>query len=303
MEEIKSEKFKLIGIKTKSHFLISDNVEGERYFYSRIKDLLFDGEKAKKTYHSDWYELAKEPTVIEEQVSAKKINQRYELKEGFQESELTPQVIFKSYIDEDSEFYEVKGLYEFKFDEEPQTNKIIDFEINVIEEIDGDLELDRQDFQLKHSLLDRILTHPLLLQTKPCSLTKEDSYKIIRNHVKANIDPKYARVTSDYDFCFTVHKVLELYQPYEYEVNINKMFKRRKPKFEKRMQKTREVEIYNVAPKPYQNYNVVEPFSGENLTDLKANIKAYLDELMEKINEPLVECKCCKGKGVILNEN
>lgn len=38
---------------------------------------------------------------------------------------------------------------------------------------------------------------------------------MIRSYVKDNIDKKeQARVTSDYDFCFTVRKLIEL-KPYE----------------------------------------------------------------------------------------
>ncbi|MBE1868631.1 MULTISPECIES: hypothetical protein [Bacillus] len=294
---------KLIGIKTSNCFLVSDNIEGKRYFHSQLDELLFDGKRASETYKSDWFKLDKEPRVIEKQLPAKKINHRYELKEGFQESELTPKVIKDSYIGEDSEYYEVKGLYDLKFEEVPQQNQKIEFEMNVIEEIDGELKLQSQNFNLNYNLLDRIQTHPMLLETKPCYLSHEESYKIIRNHIKANINPKFARITSDYDFCLTVVKVLELYKPHEYIVDLNAMYKRRKPKLEKRFQTKREVEIYNVAPKAYQSYPIVEPFSGKDVEDLKSNIKKFLDDLMAKINEPLVECKCCKGRGVILNEN
>ncbi|AOL97893.1 hypothetical protein BS16045_02176 [Bacillus subtilis] len=294
---------KLIGIKTNNCFLVSDNIESKRYFNSQLVELLFDGKRATETYKSDWFKLDKEPSVIEKQMPAKKINHRYELKEGFQETDLTPQVINVSYIDEESEYYEVKGLYELKFEEVPQQNEKIEFEMNVIEEIDGELKLKSHNFNLNYNLLDRIQTHPMLLETKPCYLSREESYKIIRSHIKANINPKFARITSDYDFCLTVVKVLELYKPHEYVVDINLMHKRRKPKLEKRFQTKREVEIYNVAPKAYQSYSIVEPFSGKDVEDLKSNIKKFLDDLMAKINEPLVECKCCKGRGVILNEN
>ncbi|MGP3749700.1 hypothetical protein ACTWKA_21860 [Bacillus sp. 3A_MP1] len=294
---------KLIGIKTNNCFLVSDNIESKRYFNSQLDELLFDGKRATETYKSDWFKLDKEPSVIEKQMPAKKINHRYELKEGFQETDLTPQVINVSYIDEESEYYEVKGLYELKFEEVPQQNEKIEFEMNVIEEIDGELKLQSHNFNLNYNLLDRIQTHPMLLETKPCYLSREESYKIIRNHIKANINPKFARITSDYDFCLTVVKVLELYKPHEYVVDINLMHKRRKPKLEKRFQTKREVEIYNIAPKAYQSYPIVEPFSGKDVEDLKSNIKKFLDDLMAKINEPLVECKCCKGRGVILNEN
>ncbi|MEC2062653.1 hypothetical protein [Bacillus inaquosorum] len=294
---------KLIGIKTNNCFLVSDNIEGKRYFYSKLDELLFDGKRATETYKSDWFKLDKEPRVIERQMPAEKINHRYELKEGFQETDLTPQVINVSYIDEESEYYEVKGLYDLKFEEVPQQNEKIEFEMNVIEEIDGELKLQSHNFNLNYNLLDRIQTHPMLLETKPCYLSHEESYKIIRNHIKANINPKFARITSDYDFCLTVVKVLELYKPHEYIVDLNAMYKRRKPKLEKRFQTKREVEIYNVAPKAYQSYPIVEPFSGKDVEDLKSNIKKFLDDLMAKINEPLGECKCCKGRGVILNEN
>ncbi|APH36056.1 hypothetical protein [Bacillus velezensis] len=294
---------KLIGIKTSNCFLVSDNIEGNKYFHSQLDELFFDGKRATQTYKSDWFKLDKEPSVIEKQMPAKKINYRYELKEGFQETDLTPQVIKTSYIGEDSEYYEVKGLYDLKFEEIPQENQKIEFEMNVIEEIDGELKLQSHNFNLNYNLLDRIQTHPMLLETKPCYLSREESYKIIRNHIKANINPKFARITSDYDFCLTVVKVLELYKPHEYIVDLNAMYKRRKPKLEKRFQTKREVEIYNVAPKAYQSYPIVEPFSGKGVEDLKSNIKKFLDDLMAKINEPLVECKCCKGRGVILNEN
>jgi hypothetical protein len=159
------------------------------------------------------------------------------------------------------------------------------------------------DYEPKYSLLDRITTHPVLLPTKQCYLTKEESYKIIRNHVKTNIDPRYARVTSDYDFCFAVEKVIELHKPYEYTVNVNAAYSRRKPKYEKRYNTTKSVKVYEVAPKVYNSYPIVEPFSGKDYDDLKKNIDEFLHNLMEMINEPVVECEHCKGRGVILNEN
>lgn len=294
---------KLIGIKTASKFYISDNINGEKYHHSRLEDFLFDGDNAETTFHEDWFQLKHRPFKIERKLPEKKINMRFELKDGFQETELTPKVINKSYIDEDSEYYEVKGLYDFKYDTVPAGFEEIPFEINIIEEIEGEFEIVKKDFDVKYNLIDRIQTHPVLLQNKPCYLTKEESYKIIRNHVKANINPKYARVTSDYDFCFTVSKVIELYKPYEFKVNINEKYPRRKRKYETRYQTEKLVEIYEVAPRPYQKYPVVEEFYGKDYEDLKNNIKQFLDELMEFINEPVVECECCKGRGVIFNEN
>jgi hypothetical protein len=297
-----SDTLKLIAIKTKSKVLISDNIDGSGYFHTRLTSYIIDGEKVQKTYKSDWFELKQLPQKIEKQLPAERVNKRYELREGFQETELTPKVINESCIDEDSEYYEVKGLYEFKFDElEPRTEEI-EFEINVIEELDTDFEITRQDYDYKYNLLDRIQTHPMLLPTKPCSLTREESYRIIRNHIKANIDPKYASISSDYDFCLTVVKKIELYKPKQYEVNINQGT-RRKPKYQTRFNNSRTVTVYETAPKSYQNYTIVEAFTGKNAEDLNNNIKLFLDELMQKINEPLIDCPHCQGNGVILDGN
>lgn len=298
-----SKVLQLIAIKTNNNFFVSDNINGESYFHTNIDTLLFDGEKPKTTYKKDWFKLKHEPTKIERELPEKQINRRYELKEGFQETKLTPKTINESYIDEYSEYYEVKGLYDLKYDTVPTGFEEIPFEINIVEEINGNFEIVKEEFNVKYNLIDRIQTHPVLLPTKPCYLTKEESYKIIRNHVKANINPKYARVTSDYDFCFTVEKVIELYKPQEYEIDINRSYPRRKPKYEKRYKTARSVKIYEVAPKEYQKYPVVKPFYGENYEDLKKNINQFLDELMEFINEPVVDCEHCKGRGVILNEN
>lgn len=302
MSEVQN-KLKLIGIKTKSKFYVSDNVEGESYHYTRIKDYFFDGEKPKATYHKDWFELKSKPSKIEKRLPEKIVNKRYELKEGFQVTRLTPKVIYESYIDEDSEFYEVKGLYDYKYETIPSEFEEIPFEINTIEEIDGEFEIAKMEFNVKHNLIDRIQTHPILLQNKPCYLSKKDSYEIIREHVKSNINPKYAKITSDYDFCFTVEKKIDLHKTYEYMVDVNLFHKRRKPKYEKRYQSTRSIKVFEIAPKPYQDYPVVEEFKGKDYDDLKKNIEGYLNNLMEIINEPVVECAHCKGRGVVLNEN
>lgn len=292
---------KLAAIKTKEKVYITDNIENKSYFYTELKELLFDGQLAKSTYDNNWFEIPSIPNKIEKQRPKSKINQRYELKAGFPESDLTPKIV--SYIDFNEEYDDVRGLYTYKFDEIEEGLDELKFEINIIEEVDGAFEMKRQEYKPIYNFLDKITTHPKLLPLKPCKLSNEDSYRIIRNHVKANINPKYAEITSDYDFCFTVKKKIELYKPRQYQVDINAMYKRRKPKYETRYQQSRSVEIFQIAPKPYQNYTVVTPFEGENYEDLLKNIDTYLDDLMKVINEPLKECKCCKGNGVVLDAN
>ena len=57
-----------------------------------------------------------------------------------------------------------------------------------------------------------------------------------------------------------------------------------------------------MAPKPYQSYTVIEPIEGEKYQDLEKNIDDYLTKLITYINEPLVDCPHCKGRGVIMDK-
>lgn len=288
----------LIAIKTKNKVFISDNIKNDSYFHTKLDGLIFDTGKLKPSYMKGWFEIDDIPTSIQKHKPKKKVNMRYELKEGYPVSELTPKVV--SYSDFDDEYDDVRGLYTYKYDEVEEGIEEVEFEINVIAETEDDFNLERMDYKPVYNFLDRIQIHPLLLPTRPCVLTKEESYRIVRNFVKANIDPKYAKITSDYDFCFTVKKVFDLYKQEEYRVNINAMTKR-KPKYETRYRRTREVTIFEVAPQARDGYPVIQEFVGKSYEDLVNNINTYLNDLIAKINEPVVECSCCGGFGVIFN--
>lgn len=291
---------KLIGIVARNAVFLSSNIKGESYYSSyRLDGYYFDGEPTKTTFKEDWIKVKSIPKTITKKQPQSHINVRYELKEGFQETDLTPKVISEY----DMEEYEaVHGLYTRKYDLEEERFVEIPFELNVIEEINGDFEITKQEYDAQHTLLDKITTHPVLLVNKPCSLTKKQSYNIIREHVKRNINPKYAIITSDYDFCLTVQKVIAI-EPEEYTVNINAAYSRRKPKYETRFKRDRKVVVYETSPEGYQGYPTVGCFTGEDADDLKKNIDNFLEELMKKINEPLVECSHCKGNGVVENGN
>jgi hypothetical protein len=300
----KMDKTKFVGIKVKDGVYISDNVlkQNEYYFTTKIKEYRFDQQYGDSTYVKDWVFINHIPSDVEIHRSANRINVRYELKEGFSESEAIPKIINKSYIDEDSEFYGVSGLYEQKFEIEPETFIPIEFEINIIDSLDDFKPIVTQ-YEIESSLLDKIMFHPVLLPTRPCRLNVDQSYKIIREHVKQNIDKEFAKITSDYDFCFQVDKNIILDEPEEYQVDVNNLFnynkRKRKEKLETRYRKIRNVKLFEMAPKPYQKYTVIKPFEGTSYENMMVNIQKYLDNLIEQINKPLIDCPNCKGMGVI----
>ncbi|KAF6565358.1 hypothetical protein G9G63_09370 [Paenibacillus sp. EKM202P] len=285
------DKLKLIVIKTKSRVYVSDNINNGSYHYTKIKELIFDGVKPVPTFKADWFEIKEVPELIQKKLPSERINTRYELKEAHYSTGL-PKVLRSQDFSEEGQYESVYGLYDLRYElTEPKLVEV-EFELNVIVE-DSDFEIVRSDYNLQHSVLDQIITHPVLLSTRPCTLSRQESYNIVRKYIKANIDPRWATITSDYDFCFTVSKNIE-HEPEEYRVNVGK----RKPKYETRYTRSRTVKVYETSPKSYDRYPVIEPFAGKNEEDLKQNIQKFLDGLMKVINKPLIECEHCKGYGV-----
>jgi hypothetical protein len=290
-----NDELKLIAIKTKSKVYITDNIENDSYHHCRLQNYLFDGNTPSKTYKSDWFEIQSIPTTVERLVPKQVIRSWYELSEKYYNTGL-PKQLNKSDFDESSEYESVYGLYERKQEFNEGGLESIPFKLNIIEELD-EFQITRNEFALQHSILDRITTHPILLTLKPCKLSRKESYNIVRKYIKTNIDLKYAVISSDYDFCLTVEKKIS-HDPIGYQVNVGK----RKPRYETRFNRSRTIKVYETSPEGYSKYPTIEPFEGKNEDDLKQNIQLFLDELMEAINKPYVECKHCEGKGVVLDE-
>jgi hypothetical protein len=294
----KTPKQHFIIVKTKSSgCFISDNLEFYKYHQGSIARFLFDGKPPEKTQLNDWFKIADVPTKVELIRAPTQKILGYKLKLGYAPSERLLANVDSAFISENEEF----GMFYERITEEiPQENELIEFDLHVIAEKDK-WEPVRTDFKLKYGLIDRLTLHPVLLPERPCELSREESYKIIREYVKANINPKVAYVSSDYDFCFGVSKTIPLNESVPYQKDVSS-YRARKPKYETAYQTGRKVLVYETAPKPYQSYPVCEPFWGENYEALKRNIDAFLKELIEKINEPLCDCPTCKGRGVIINK-
>lgn len=154
------------------------------------------------------------------------------------------------------------------------------------------------------SELEKLLTPEFLLHTRPCTINPENMYKIVRQYVRENIDGRFAEITSNYDFCMTVKRNLKV-KPYIIKNEILKASGRRYsvPKFTTREISIEKEEIFNLAPKAYQQYNVASGWSAESFQDMKDQIKVYLDNLMENINKEACECSVCNGFGVVFKES
>ena len=294
----------LLVIKTKDCVYISKDIEKNKFGNALLQGYLFDGIEAKTTYQSGWYELPQIPSKIELITAARKTRTHWNLKEGYVATEKLPLTINatwditvpETYSDEENPYYEISNLYEAQYEEIKESVENVEFQISVVESFDGVFKFTKKEFIPEYSLLDKINTHPALLELKPCKLSKAESYGIIRRYIKEHIDTRYAKMV-DYDFCLSVYKVIKICKPEPYQFNVN--WNKKKPKYETRYRNERETKIYEIAPKAYQSYTIVDEFYGDTYSEMQEKIDVYLKNIMDFINLPIQDCPHCNGMGVI----
>lgn len=329
------DKLKLYGIKCKNLYYITVeellcNEDSYTYLsnYLNIEKTFINDELPKKSFHKHWVIVKGEPKKIQTLVSQSNINYRYELIDSNLASDKIPLILkCEDVLEEDSKYYDpiwkedyktYESLYELKYDSQPDKLEDREFEFTLLIEIDHIDPLDSfqysvektndktntiiTDENINYQIIDKIIFPDFLLHLRPCNLTSHDSYRIVRQYVKEHIDGNVATITSDYDFCFTVKKLIPLAKTKKYTVDVNNNIfqkRKRKPKYVTKQEKHRTEVCFEMAPKSYNNCPVISGFSGKNQKDLKKNIDRYCKDLIDFINKPLKECPHCDGYGVI----
>lgn len=258
----------------------------------------FDGEVGEKTYNDQYVKISKYPEKITF-LRKDSGNVHYILTEEALKDKYPKKLEYNDLYGEDAEYEGLSGLYERVVEEPKEYYVELEYEIDRfdVEEFD----FIKRNYTGHVSFVNELRLPKVLHSTVPNYLEADQFYKIIRDYIKNNIDPKVARITSDYDFCFTVKKVVKLNAPVPYKVDVSSI-RAKKPKYELRYKDTELVECFEMAPKAYQNYSVVGPIYGKNAKELEEKVNAYLEDLIRKINEPVVECKHCGGLGVIFEK-
>jgi hypothetical protein len=290
---------------------LADAANKEWHVADLDKGFLFDGQKALPTNKKGWYELPNLPKTVQNKISPPPLISSYKLRDGFVSTDKLPATVsadFFEYDDEEEEYLngEIKGLYEAVLKQKEPYLENVEFEISTISHKNSNWKFVAAPPNVQNYLLDEITKHPALLQDEKCFLSKEESYKRIREFIKLNINPRVAYVSSDYDFHFEVAKKIPLHEKEKYQRNVKPFAKR--PKYVDDYRLNRKVTVYCIIPDEkrkasYKNSDIAPQFSGENYEDLEINISNYLNDLINKINEPLKDCPHCKGRGVVLLGN
>lgn len=318
-EEIK----KIMVVKTDKGCFISDcfATSGYDYDYHRgvIEDLLFNGKLPSETYYKNWYYIEEYPSLIQTKKTGNRINERYELKDMGLVSDKMPEVI--PYDEKDNYSCEViDSLYSYVYDREPDYLEEYPCDIQVVCEVDNftfppQIEYEgvrKYDFSdatytiknadVQHQMLDKMIFPVVLLHESPCKFTSKQMYDITRQYVLKHIDNSVAKITSNYDFCFTVKKIIPLIEPetISYQ-NIFARTKRERNKIHTTVKKYEEKEIFEMtySPENYRGYSPIPEICANSETELKEKVDKWLTGLIEIINKPLCQCPECNGTGYV----
>lgn len=323
---------KIIGIESNNGVYLCDSSQHVGYFggTSNLKSLIINGEEPNNTFDPRWVKVSAPPKTVERQIGKSYTNHRFELIDKSMESEKIPLVIPKGEAYEGGDEYgrlwgpkyqTLCSLYALHRDELPPKLEPVSFkyfkllEIPNLREYAGfSYELAKEEWndgpkyitneKVTYQAIDKIVFPSLLLADKKQKLTSKESYSIIRKHIQDNINPKWAKITSDYNFCFAVKKKILLAKPYKSrsEILTQRGKSYRSPKFKENLVSDKLIEVFEMTHSEdrYKGYTVVPGFEGENQEDLKNNIDRYLEELMTRINEPLKECPHCCGAGAVI---
>lgn len=323
---------KLQAILTNQGPVYIKHVSGLPYPY-RITAVRFDGETVTETFDKDWFRLEHLPQRVQVMGKDERVNKRFVLKnpvlaDRIDDLELEFDLEEHGYFDYDGdEQWHLKGdleqytsLYNITSDVKKGELEDVEFDIEIVHQIDTEIKqveirypAGKQRFvsewrqthitngRIKRDPIDKILFPTILHPLRPGTLSRDEIYKIVRQHVKDNINNDVAKITSDYDFCFRVEWRVKRATPRKYTVDVNAHKKRARKKLVERTQTHDSVECFAMTNKAsgYQNYPVISGLTADNDAELKAQLDQYLDDLMEHINQEGAQCTACNGNGML----
>ncbi|MCC0670567.1 hypothetical protein [Clostridioides sp. ES-W-0016-02] len=309
-------------VKTNKECFITDCevFQGHDYSYHRTKltDLYFDKEKPKETYCKNWYVIDKYPEKIETEL-IEYTNERYEIDNKNLICEKFPEIIRRE--DRGKLDFDISEFYSIKRDKRPfRLVEVENVKIEVIMELDSfempnkieyEATGDKENYKsnsvykitntdVKHQLLDKIIFPELMLSSMPCKFTSKQMFDITRQYIKENIDLSKAKITSDYDFCFTVKKIVPLLTPEKITYqNVFARTKKERNKIHYGIKEYKEVEIFSMThnQRNYDGYTAIDAMYANNENELKEKVDTWLKGAIEIINKPLELCPHCNGTG------
>lgn len=285
--------YKFIIIQTINQgIFITDNVDDKQYHNSLIPKLIFDNKVLEESKKKNWYKINKLPEKIEVKQNSIYTNQRYELLDGYPISNRTPKTILNENIDD---YPDILGLYTYKYDIIESPPLEVKFEYDLIKT--GEIFEGTPKYKYTNNIIDELITKSDLLVDKECKIEGPDLYDIIREYIKNHIDNKVGQIIYDNSEYMLVQKKIQLNESITQKIE-NIIKKKSLPLI--RTLNDKRVDILKISKIQKEGYTLIEGVKKSNYKLLEEYIDSLLIYIIGRINEPLKECKCCKGSGVEL---
>ena len=306
-------------------------------FYTNFRSYRINGipfEQLEKV-SNNWYRIADDITSITNLVTGKSVlvgwQRVYSSKviPAWLPETLTTEQLTVTYTDDDDdpvyagEYAEVAAFYQPVYKQADPMEVPVEYTLHLIREIEIDsyeapaamqvtiindnnnkrTEVDLSSI-VSYDDFDTIVVPEFLLYKRPCMLTSRQMYDIVRTYIKDNIDRAVATITSDYNFCFTVKKIIKCTPYMAQETHVGA---RGKTVTHTQRKETKQVEVFEMTysgykgASGYEGYTCIDPWYAESFQDMKDGLGKYLKDLMLKINTPAVECPHCQGAGIVDN--
>ena len=296
-------------------------------YNSPLENLYFDGEQPKESYKKDWFYIPNRPAKIQKKNPQRRINARWELVSPEMKGKLL-ETVPSNYSGDDCDLYfdgdgcfRLSRFYEYKYDLTPEEFEDVEIEWELIMDVD-DFEQPPQicfegvmsrsrgnglykitNNEVSHYALDEMLVPPVLIHNYPCRFTSKQVYDITRRYVEEHIDLSVAKITSDYDFCFEVEKLIPLHSPKQITYqNLFAKTKKEREKFHTSNVKYRSnatiLEMTSTEER-YKGYTPIPEMCANSEKEIQEKMQKWLDYVISEINKPLTECPHCKGLGFV----
>lgn len=315
-------------IRTDQGCFISDCFASGGYDYNyhqgKIQYLYFDDEQPVPSFKKNWLVIKQFPMKIQRKISGERINQRWEIRDKDMVSAKLPDTIVygdNHFLDEDGCFI-YSGFYDLKFDLSPDKMEDVSVEWDYVLDVDnfekppeirfeGMHKYDYRDVPyivdnsyVTHQALDEMIFPEVLLHNRPCKLDSTTVYNITRRYVLEHIDNSVTKITSNYDFCFAVAKLIPKTAPESITYqNIFARTKREREKLHTTIKKYEEHQIFEMTTEKerYRGYTPIPSMTANSENELNQKMQNWLEWLMEAINKPLCECPHCNGVGFFVD--
>ena len=302
--------------------------------YNNFKGLRFDGvpfaDLPKYGPASDVIRLESDKVTVERFFGATKRLSHWSLKQPELQSDLIPLTLsadaIRGYDDDDDDevsgtHKHLAGLYEATYTDVPERWVPVDLEIVSM----GSWNIDnfRTDFPkvvraeekgfsaataqqvdlssiVVYDDFMQLVMPDFLMYNAPCMLPATSFFSIIRHHLMAALDTRYAVLSSNNKEYLTVERVVKT-RPYstsreQYTARGNSY---RPPRFAKQNTDVKRETVYSIScGTRYDGHTKLDPLYANNLDEMKSMIDKYLKELTDELNRPIQHCPHCEGTGL-----